>query len=65
MALYEIEIKTLLGTKDNAESLKKKLAAHALPFSIISENKQLNHYFINGSIEWAPDSVEFVQFFLI
>lgn len=51
MPSYEIEIKSLLGTKDKVEELKEKLEKHRLPFSFVSENKQLNHYFINGSIE--------------
>lgn len=51
MATYEIEIKSLLGTRDRVDQLKEKLGKHGLPFSFASENKQLNHYFINGSIK--------------
>lgn len=48
MASYEIEIKSLLGTKENVERLKAKLEAYPLPFSFVSENRQLNHYFTGG-----------------
>lgn len=51
MATYEIEIKSLLGTKDKVDELKVNLEKHNLPFSFASENKQLNHYFINGSMK--------------
>lgn len=51
MASYEIEIKSLLGTKERADQLKERLEGHILPLSFVSGNKQLNHYFVNGSIE--------------
>lgn len=50
MASYEIEIKSLLGTKDKVDQLKERFEKHELPFCFVSENRQLNHYFINGSI---------------
>lgn len=50
MTAYEIEIKSLLGTKENAEQLKAKLEAYPLPFSFVSENRQLNHYFTGGEV---------------
>src|SRR3989338_6768282 len=44
MSLYEIEIKSLLGSKENADNLKAKVEARG--GSLASENKQLNHYFL-------------------
>ena len=41
--LYEIEIKSLLGNKINADILKAKINERG--GSLISKNKQLNHYF--------------------
>jgi adenylate cyclase class IV len=44
MSTYEIEIKSLLGAKENADNLKQKLAEKGGVF--VSKNNQLNHYFI-------------------
>ena len=44
MSLYEIEIKSLLGTKDKADVLSQKIAKKG--GKLISKNKQLNHYFV-------------------
>ncbi|OHA90568.1 MAG: hypothetical protein A2832_01065 [Candidatus Zambryskibacteria bacterium RIFCSPHIGHO2_01_FULL_44_22b] len=43
MSLYEIEIKSLLGAKDKADSLKAKIEERG--GGIVSKNNQLNHYF--------------------
>ena len=43
MSLYEIEIKSLLGSEDNAKSLRKKIDENG--GVLIGKNKQLNHYF--------------------
>jgi adenylate cyclase class IV len=45
---YEIEIKSLLGGKDKAEELKRKMKAADPKFVEIGSHKQLNHYFIGG-----------------
>lgn len=42
--IYEIEIKTLLGNEDNANSFRNKITDKK--GELISKNKQLNHYFI-------------------
>jgi adenylate cyclase class IV len=42
---YEVEIKSLLGSKDNAEKLKDKLQKIYPDTKLISKGKQLNHYF--------------------
>jgi adenylate cyclase class IV len=41
---YEIEVKTLLGSKENADSLKEKIKAGG--GTSIGQGKQLNHYFL-------------------
>ena len=42
---YEVEIKSLLQTKENAEKLRDKLAEQGIGMS--NKYKQLNHYFNN------------------
>ncbi len=42
---YEVEIKSLLGSKDNAELLKNNLKKLYPDTNLISKGKQLNHYF--------------------
>ena len=42
---YEVEIKTLLGSKENADSLITKLKEFDPKLKLHSEGKQLNHYF--------------------
>lgn len=50
MSHYEIEVKSLLGEKANAEALKEKMCALDPDCSCHSTNKQLNHYFKDGDI---------------
>ena len=50
MQQYEVEIKSLLGTKENAEQLKLLLKKNK-DLKLISRGKQLNHYFN------APDNL--------
>jgi len=47
---YEIEIKSLLGTAENAEKLRSKLKEIEPNTRLISQNKQLNHYFTVGDL---------------
>ncbi len=42
---YEIEIKTLLGSKENAEKLKKDLKKNFPDMKLVGQGRQLNHYF--------------------
>jgi len=42
---YEVEIKSLLGSKDKAEMLKNSLKTNFPNTELISKEKQLNHYF--------------------
>ncbi len=50
MAHYEIEIKSLLGEKENADTLKARMCELDPACSCVATNKQLNHYFKNGDI---------------
>jgi len=45
MNTYEIEIKSLLGSEENALALKSKIVASNKGFDLSSKHKQLNHYF--------------------
>ncbi len=49
MSLYEIEIKSLLGDKKNADSLRAKINQKG--GSLIARNNQLNHYFIVSDVQ--------------
>jgi predicted adenylyl cyclase CyaB len=42
---YEIEIKSLLGSKENADKLKVKLTKKEPKLKLVGKGKQLNHYF--------------------
>lgn len=43
--LYEVEIKSLLGSQDNVNKLKEKLKIIFPDMKLISIGRQLNHYF--------------------
>lgn len=51
MHAYEVEIKSLLGTKKQAVKVKKKMAGIDPHTKFLSRNKQLNHYFTGGKLE--------------
>lgn len=55
---YEIEIKSLLGSKDKAEALVKKMAAKDPNLKILGSHKQLNHYFEGGDLKSLFDKVQ-------
>ncbi|MBI2086826.1 MAG: CYTH domain-containing protein [Candidatus Zambryskibacteria bacterium] len=44
MPVYEIEIKSLLGAKENADKLREKISKNGA--SLFAKNNQLNHYFV-------------------
>ena len=54
MSTYEIEIKSLLGSKDRADKLKSQIKTKGA--KLISSNKQLNHYFV------VPENARFSDF---
>lgn len=55
MSHFEIEIKSLLGEKSNAEALKAKMISLDPTSVCISSNTQLNHYFEGGDIKMLYD----------
>lgn len=48
---YEVEIKSLLGSSERAEEVRGALKKIDPSLSLLSKNKQLNHYFEGGSLE--------------
>lgn len=58
MHSYEIEIKCLLGSKKEADKLKREMQNADPKTKVISKNKQLNHYFIGGDIDRLYEKVE-------
>ncbi|QQS61058.1 MAG: hypothetical protein IPN70_04200 [Candidatus Moraniibacteriota bacterium] len=48
---YEIEIKTLLGSKESADIFLEKLKEKFSEMKEIGKNSQLNHYFFGGDKE--------------
>lgn len=53
----EVEIKTLLGSFEAAESLLEKLKENDENFTFKTENKQLNHYFVDGKLTLLYEKV--------
>ena len=45
---FEIEIKSLLGNKENADALRERLSQQFPAIRLTSKNRQLNHYFQGG-----------------
>ncbi len=58
MAHYEIEVKSLLGAKENADALKARMCELDPACSCVSTNKQLNHYFTGGDITALFDATK-------
>ncbi|MDO8564913.1 MAG: CYTH domain-containing protein [bacterium] len=42
---FEIEVKSLLGSKENADALRRKLLAKSPSPKLVGQGKQRNHYF--------------------
>jgi predicted adenylyl cyclase CyaB len=51
MSHYEVEIKSLLGEQENAVALKERMLTLDPSTVIVSQNKQLNHYFEGGDVQ--------------
>jgi len=43
---YEVEIKVLLGSKENRDAFKENLETSVEKLEMVGENAQLNHYFM-------------------
>ena len=48
MHSYEVEIKSLLGSKEKADALREKMKTLDSECELVSQNRQLNHYFEPG-----------------
>ncbi len=55
---YEIEIKSLLGSKENADRLISGIKAKDSNLTEVGSHKQLNHYFIGGNLKNLFEQVE-------
>lgn len=54
--LYEIEVKSLLGSKDSADELLSKLKRKYPVLKLSTKGKQLNHYFImKGDVDLVKE----------
>ncbi len=51
MANFEIEIKSLIGNRENADALVDKMRQLDPGFAEEGSHKQLNHYFMGGNLE--------------
>src|SRR3989344_1808619 len=47
---YEIEIKSLLGSKERQQELRARLEALDPNFHLLEKSKRLNHYFVGGDL---------------
>jgi predicted adenylyl cyclase CyaB len=50
MATFEVEIKSLLGGEDVAETLRERMKLVDPKTVMTGQNKQLNHYFVDGDL---------------
>ncbi len=51
MQSYEVEVKSLLGSAENAEALRAKMLELDRTSKLTSKNIQLNHYFVGGTLD--------------
>ena len=57
MHSYEVEIKSLLGSKENADTLREKMFQLDPATKLIARSSQLNHYFSGGNLDALAESV--------
>lgn len=55
---YEIEIKSLLGSKQKADELQQKMQTSDPNFTALGSHKQLNHYFEGGNLQQLYEKVQ-------
>lgn len=48
--MYEVEVKALLGSPEKADEVRAALRKIDPSYSLVSKNKQLNHYFVGGNL---------------
>lgn len=51
MANFEVEVKSLLGSEENAQHLRERMKIVDSSTHLTSRNKQLNHYFTGGDMQ--------------
>ncbi len=51
MATFEVEVKSLLGSEENAQNLRERMKVIDSSTHLTSRNKQLNHYFTGGDMQ--------------
>jgi adenylate cyclase class IV len=51
MATFEVEVKSLLGSEENAQALRERMKVVDSATHLTSRNKQLNHYFTGGDMQ--------------
>ena len=56
---YEVEIKSLLGSRENAENIKLAMMRADPNTKLIAISKQLNHYFEGGNLLALAESVAY------
>ncbi|HEY4510862.1 MAG TPA: CYTH domain-containing protein [Candidatus Paceibacterota bacterium] len=54
---YEVEVKSLLGSGEKADALRKAMCARDPQTACVSHNRQLNHYFVGGTIGKLAEAV--------
>jgi predicted adenylyl cyclase CyaB len=57
MHQYEVELKSLLGSEENAQALRLKMKELDPSTRLVSTNTQLNHYFEGGNLDALAESV--------
>ncbi len=48
---YEVEVKSLLGSPERAQEVRNAMKSVDASVTLVSRNKQLNHYFVGGSLD--------------
>lgn len=48
---YEVEVKSLLGSEEQVRRVRKALKKVDPKTKLVSKNKQLNHYFVDGDLK--------------
>ncbi len=57
MQTYEVEVKSLLGSEENAQTLRARMHEADQGTKLVSKNKQLNHYFVSGDLRQLAQAV--------
>jgi adenylate cyclase class IV len=51
MQTFEVEVKSLLGSEENAQTLRERMKQVDSATTLTSRNKQLNHYFVGATLQ--------------